>query len=205
MTDSHADLGALAALTELTVAVDYGRAHTTFLVHADGSRAPVARMHKDAAYDHSAAYRVFGGPRLDQLLGHVDNFSAAAADRSPIGRVDHRSRSWRPDLWTFEQHGLAALEGEPVGLANRARRSLPLLDRGVVDTALAFRMHYRSAESAGFELTRHAGVRATYGVRIHDPRISRLLVLACVAHFNTYSTADPRKAVVDLTANPLKA
>ncbi|MEU9041601.1 MULTISPECIES: hypothetical protein [unclassified Kitasatospora] len=193
------------SLTAFTVAIDYGRAHTTFLVHADGSPGPVARMHKDAAYDHSAPYQVFAGPGLGQLIGHVNNFSAIAADRTLIGRVGHRSRSWRHDVWTFDQNGLAVLEGEPVGLANKARGSLPLLGSGVVDAALPFELRYRSAESAGFELTRHAGVRATYAVRIHDPRISRLLVLACVAHFNTYGTADLRKSMVDVTANPLKA
>ncbi|MER7753720.1 hypothetical protein [Kitasatospora sp. NPDC097643] len=193
------------SLSAFTVAIDYGRAHTTFLVHADGAAQPVARMHKDAAYDHSAPYQVFGGPGLDQLLGHVTGFAAIGPDRSPIGKVDHQSRSWRHDLWTFAQQGLAVLEGEPVGLGNKARRSLPLLDRGVVDAALTFKLRYRSAESAGFELTRHAGVRATYSVQVDDPRISRLLVLACVAHFNTYGTADPRKALVDVTANPFKA
>jgi hypothetical protein len=109
------------------------------------------------------------------------------------------------DLFSFEQNGLAPLVGEPAGVADKARRILPVLDWGVVDAAFTFRMRFRSAESAGFEFARQAGVRATYRVRIHDPRIDRVLVLACLHHFNTYGTTDLRKEIVELTSNPFKA
>ncbi|MER5642267.1 hypothetical protein ABT095_35660 [Kitasatospora sp. NPDC002227] len=192
-------------LTEFTVTLDYGRAHTTFLVHVDGQKEPVVRVHKDAAYDHTALFEVRTGPGLDQLAGYVTQSYALAPDRSRIGNVNHKNRSWKHDLFTFEQTGLAPLEGEPVGVANKARRILPGLDWGVVDAALKFEMRFRSAESAGFEFAREAGVRASYTVKVHDPRIDRVLLLACLVHFNTYGTTDLRKGIVDVTANPFKA
>ncbi|WP_158702115.1 hypothetical protein [Kitasatospora sp. MMS16-BH015] len=192
-------------LTEFTVSLDYGRAHTTFLLHVPGQAEPVARMHKEAAYDHAQLYEVRTGPGLDRLAGYVSTFFALAPDRSRIGEVNHESRSWRHDLFTFAQAGLAPLTGEPVGLANKARRTLPVLDWGVVDAALRFEMRYRSAESAGFEFAREAGVRASYTVTVHDPRIDRVLLLACLVHFNSYGTTDLRKGIVDVTANPFKA
>ncbi|MEV5569683.1 hypothetical protein AB0L06_06520 [Spirillospora sp. NPDC052269] len=192
-------------LTEFTVTLDYGRSHTTFLVHVDGQQEPVVRVHKDAAYDHSPPYQVFAGPGLGQLVGYVNDFSAIAPDRRVIGRVEHKNRSWRPDEWTVTQEGFGTLNGEPVGATNKARRALPVLDWGVVDAALSFKMHWHSAQSQGFELARHAGVRATYTVKIHDPRLDRLLVLAALVHFNRFGTSDLRQSVVDVTANPFKA
>ncbi|WP_432003106.1 hypothetical protein [Streptomyces sioyaensis] len=37
---------------------------------------------------------------------------------------------------------------------------------------------------------------------MHDPRVSRLLVLGCLAQFNRYVASDPRKNLVDLVSNP---
>jgi len=197
----------LQALDAFAVSIDYGRAHTTFEVRADGRRDPVARMHKDGAYDTAHPYRVSTGPQFADFAGYVTPFSAMSADGAEIGSVRLRERTLRTDEWTVTQHGLAALTGLPKGLNSRLRHGSPLRlipRQDLADVLLSVRLGFRAPESPGFELTRRVGVRAHYGVRIHDPRVDRLLVLACVAHFNTYASVDPRKAVVDTTANPFK-
>lgn len=199
----------IRSLDSFTVSVDYGRAHTTFNVHADGRREPVARMHKDEAYDHMRKlYGVYTGAQLSELIGYVQPFAAIAADRTPIGKVDHKRQPFGKDHWVFTQNDLGVLTGTAAGISSKAKLTFPLnivLDRAVVDAALAFRLHFRSPESKGFEMAREAGVRATYAVKIHDARVNRLLVLALIAQFNTFVTSDLRKEIVDLTANPFKA
>ncbi|WP_441246527.1 hypothetical protein [Kitasatospora sp. McL0602] len=192
----------IQSLTEFAVSIDYGRNHTTYLIGVDGTQ--VAKLHKDVAHNGRSPYQAFSGPQLDRFEGWVNHFQAMTPDRRIIGTIDHRNRSFRPAEWRFEQAGLAPLSGEPAGLANKARRTLPVLDWGVVDAALTFKMRYRSAESEGFEFTRHAGIRATYTVKIHDPRLDRLLVLAALVYFNSNDTSDPRADIAGLTANPFK-
>jgi hypothetical protein len=193
MTEPPA-LDALDALDDFTVFIDYGRAHTTFNIHADGGHDPVARMHKDAAHDTGHPYRVCTGPEFDCLAGYVTPFSAMSADNAEIGTVRLNERVVRHDEWTVTQHGLGALTGLPAGLNSRLRHGSPLRlipRQDLADVLFSVRLRFRGPQSPGFELARRAGVRARYAVRIHDPRISRLLVLACVLQFNTYASADP--------------
>jgi hypothetical protein len=59
---------------------------------------------------------------------------------------------------------------------------------------LAHSLRYRSSISEGFELTRRPGVNSRYDVRVHDPRIDRLLVLSAVSYFESeHGDADVRK------------
>ncbi|WP_055588266.1 hypothetical protein [Peterkaempfera griseoplana] len=193
------------SLDAFTLTADYGRAHTTFDLHTDGQDAPAARMHKEGAYSSRHPFQVYGGPGLDRLLGQVTPHSARSADGTPIGRVDHRERLLRHPEWTFVQDGLGRLTGEPAGVGSTLRRGTPLhvlLDRPALDTVLATRLRFRAGQSAGFDLTRRAGAAARYALRIHDPRIDRLLVLACVLHFDTYGSTDPRKRAVDRATGP---
>ncbi|AJT68792.1 hypothetical protein [Streptomyces chattanoogensis] len=190
-----------------TVSVEYSRNHTAFHVHTDGRQEPVARMQKDGGYDTRYPYRVYTGAGLDEFAGYVTPFAAMTAERAELGSVRHRERTLRPDDWTFTQHDLGVLTGLPEGGANKLRHGSPLrvvLDHAWGDALFSFKLRFSSAESAGFEFIRLAGVRARYRITVHDPRVSLLLILACVAQFNTYAASDPRKAAVDVTANPLK-
>ncbi|WP_367435259.1 hypothetical protein [Streptomyces celluloflavus] len=187
----------IESLDAFTVTVEYGPSHTTFLLHPKGQREPTARMHKDSAYDARSSLRVYTGARLDEPGGYVSEFEAMTAQRVKMGTIRYRERTWRPDEWTFTQHDLGVLSGLPEGLGSTLRHSFPLravLDHFWGDALFSYRLRFRSPESEGFALVRLAGVRARYKVTVRDPRISRLLVLACVTQFNTYATSDPRKA-----------
>jgi hypothetical protein len=197
----------MQSLDSFTVTAEYGRSHTTFLLHPEGQREPAARMHKDGAYETRYPFRVYSGVGLDELAGYVTEFAAMTAERVEVGTVRHRERTLRPDDWMFTQHDLGVLCGLPEGSGSRLRHSSPLrmvLGHSWGDALFSYRLRFRSAESAGFAFARLAGVRARYTVTVHDPRVSRLLVLACVTQFNTYAATDPRKSAVDLTANPLR-
>ncbi|WP_329116270.1 hypothetical protein [Streptomyces sp. NBC_01465] len=167
---------------------------------------PAARLHKDGAYETRNPYQVHAGQDLAQLLGYVTPFAAVAPDRTEIGTVRNREGGLRKDTWTVTQHGLATFDGTPDGANSKLRHASPLRlipFRELGDNLLSFRLRFRAPQSQGFTVTRRAGVRATYEAKIDDPRVSRLLVLACIVQLNN-DTVDPRKTAVDFTANPFK-
>jgi hypothetical protein len=195
------------SLTAFTVVPEYGRAQTVYRVLVDGQSTPAAVLRKDSVYDSRQPLQAYTGPELSQPAGWVSTIEAMTADRVKLGRVSLRKGSaLRKDHWTFAQVGLPELTGEPVGAGAALRRS-PLrgvLGNGIADGVLSLQLHFGGPESEGFDFTRFSGVKARYGVEIHDPRVSRLLVLACVVHYNVFVDADPRQFAVDVTTNPLK-
>ncbi|MEU9113286.1 hypothetical protein AB0D04_16265 [Streptomyces sp. NPDC048483] len=197
----------IQSLGSFTVSVEYARAHTTFLVKVDGQREPVARMHREVHYEGVRPYTVTAGPGLTECVGYVNEWKALLPDRTTVGTVERKSRTNGADRWTFAQHDLGELAGEPAGAGSRLRHASPLrmaFDAAQVNNVLSHRLRFRSDESAGFEFSRPAGIRSSYVVTVHDPRVSRLLVLSCLAQFNRYVASDPRKNLVDLVSNPLK-
>lgn len=197
----------IQSLSSFTVTADYGRAHTTYNVHVDGQQAPVARMHKDTVYSSSSEYGAYTGPGLGQLAGYVTNFGARSADRTLLGKVDTRRRALREGEWTVIQNGLGELTGESVGVSTKLRRDSRLGNLLAVpasEFAFTTRLHFRSPESAGFELTRLRGVRARYAATIHDDRVNRLLILACVANYAEHHAQDIRLPLAEMTSNPFK-
>ncbi|RXS85658.1 hypothetical protein EST92_07610 [Streptomyces sp. TM32] len=197
----------IESLNSFTVSVEYARAHTTFLVRADGQREPAARVHREVHYEGLRPYTVTAGPGLTECVGHLNEWKAWLPDRTLVGTVEHSRRTNSADRWTFAQHDLGELTGAPVGAGSRLRHASPLrmaFDAVQVNNVLSHRLRFRSHESEGFELSRPAGVRSGYEVTVHDPRVSRLLVLACLVQFNRYVASDPRKNLVDLVSNPLK-
>ncbi|MFJ9721348.1 hypothetical protein ACIRP3_01220 [Streptomyces sp. NPDC101209] len=197
----------LESLTAFTVTADYGRAHTTYNIHVDAERAPVARMHKDAVYSSLSEYRVYTGPALDQLVGYATNFGAKTIDRTALGEVSTHSRTLRDSGWTVVQNDLGELTGESVGASTRLRRDSRLGNLFAVpasEFAFTTRLHFRSSASTGFELTRLRGIRARYAVHIHDVRVNKLLVLACVSHYAERHAQDIRLPLAEMTSNPFK-
>jgi hypothetical protein len=197
----------IQSLSSFTVTANYGRAHTTYNVHVDGQKASVARMHKDTVFSSGGAYRVYTGPGLDQLVGYVTDFRAKSADGAPLGNVETRMRGLRDDKWVVLQNGLGELTGESVGVSTKLRRESRLGYLVAVpasEFAFTTRLHFRSPESAGFELTRHRGVRAKYAATIHDDRVNRLLILACVARYAEHHAQDIRLPLAEFTSNPFK-
>jgi hypothetical protein len=192
-------------LNHFQISFTYRRRETTWLIHQHGGDTPVTRLHKPADPGSRKPYRVYGGPALDHLLGYVAISIALDADGRELGRVRHeRHTSWglrngllTDEDWTVSQPELGTLHGRPAGLGSRARHAIvvgPVLDNLPTDVVLAHSLRYRGATSEGFELTRRPGLTSRYDVRIHDPRVSRLLVLAAVAYFDSeHGDADVRK------------
>lgn len=197
----------IQSLTTFTITADYGRAHTTYNVHVDGHKAPVARMHKDTVYSSESEYRVYTGPGLDHLDGYAHNFAARSVDGTPLGRVHTRTRLLRDDEWIVTQSGLGELIGESVGVGTKFRRDSRVgsfFTVSAAEFAFTTHLHFRSPESTGFELSRLRGVRARYAAHVHDERVNRLLVLACVAQYAEYHAQDIRLPLAEFTSNPFK-
>ncbi|MFE7312280.1 hypothetical protein ACFU7T_04065 [Streptomyces sp. NPDC057555] len=197
----------IQSLNSFTVTVEYARSHTTFLAHVDGRQEPVVRAHREVHYEGARPYTVTAGQGLAECVGFLNEWKAWLPDRTPVGTVERRSRTSSADRWTFAQHDLGELAGEPVGAGSRLRHASPLrmaFDAAQVNNVLAHRLRFRSNASEGFEFSRRAGIRASYEVVVHDARVSRLLVFCCLAQFNRFVASDPRKSLVDLTSNPLK-
>lgn len=125
-------------------------------------------------------------PGLDRLARCVTNFGVRSADRLPLGRVGTHGWALRDGEWTVIQDGLGELTGESVGVGTKLRRDSRLGNHFAVlasEFAFTTRLHIWLPESAGFELARLRGVRARCTATIHDDRVNRLLILACVANY----------------------
>lgn len=196
----------LQQLRAFDVRFEYGLRRTVWLVRAHGApraagpSGPVAKVAKEADPESRRPYRVFEGPALDRPVGTVSQAVALDAEGFEIGRihVESERRLLADDqIWTFTQAGLDPLHGTPRGLASRARHNAVVgeaLENGLTDLLSAHRMRFRAPGSEGFELTRRAGVHSRYRVAVHDDQVNRLLVLACIARFDSeYGTTDVRK------------
>ncbi|MEZ0092792.1 hypothetical protein [Streptacidiphilus sp. EB129] len=192
----------IRTLDAFTVRFEFRVRETTWTVHAKGERAPVARVHRPDGPSSRRPYRVYSGPQLDTEIGLLAGGTAFAPDRTRIGGVVRdrvegvRGQLLQNEVWTFSQVGFGDLAGNPVGLGSRARHTLldDYMDNSVADALLDHRLRYRSDDSSGFELIRRSGMRSRYDVRIHDPRVNRILVLAAVGCFDDlYGDADMRK------------
>ncbi|MGW1914526.1 hypothetical protein ACWCQS_28295 [Streptomyces sp. NPDC002076] len=197
----------IQSLSSFNITAHYGRAHTTYNVHVDSQKAPTARVHKDTVFSSLSEYQVYTGPGLDQLVGYVNSVGAKSIDRTPLGKVEMRKRVGLEDQLTVIQNGLGELTAEPVGVSTKLRRDSRLVNLVATpasEFAFTTRLHFRSAESAGFELTRRRGVRARYAVTVHDDRVDRLLILACVVHYARFHAEDIRQPLAEFTSNPFK-
>lgn len=198
----------IESLTEFTVIPEYHGNRTAYHIHAKDGEAPVAQLRKDDAYDSPVPLQLFTGPGLDQPAGWVTSKAAMGPDRVRVGVVnlDRKVLSGKA-AWTFSQDGLPELRGERVGSAGAIRENWLVRDyltSGLADGVLSFHARFSAPGCAGFELTRPAGLKARYKVRVHDERVSRLLILACIAKYSAFTEVDPRKNLADLTYNPFK-
>lgn len=196
------------SLTEFSVVPEYHRSRTLYHVYARGSRDPVAQARVDRSPDTMRPLQVFTGPGLDQPAGWVNSLTASGPDGVKIGAIDVRRSAVRKDEWIFAQSGLPELHGKRAGVNNALRDGLPVvrdfLIGGLADAALSAHLRFSAAGCAGFEFIRQAGIRTRYKVRVHDDRVSRLLVLAAVVRFDRWDNADPRKDISEMTRNPFK-
>ncbi|MFD5731666.1 hypothetical protein ACFWIY_02400 [Streptomyces sioyaensis] len=111
----------IESLRAFTVSVEYARAHTTFLVRADGQREPVARVHREVHYEGLRPYTVTAGPGLTECVGHLDEWKGWLPDRTLVGTVERSRRTNSADRWTFAQ---------PTGRASSCPGSRPRRPKG---------------------------------------------------------------------------
>ncbi|MEY9878116.1 hypothetical protein ABH931_007641 [Streptacidiphilus sp. MAP12-33] len=214
--DQHAH--AFESLAAFSVRGDYGKNHTTFWVTPAGQSQPVVRMHKDFPLDvYVRPFYVYPVADPQQLLGYVKMGKAWDGQQTEIGAVGNMAWRYDRDKRPIVQHDLGTLtpERQPLtGVKRGVQAAVELVDFFSIggpgldqsDKDAMFSAHVRCAgpTSAGFELVRRAGVTATYDVVVHDPRVSRLLVLAFVDAFNSVSDADVRQTWTWLKRNPFR-
>lgn len=214
----------LQSLTSFTVTADYHRHATTLDVWPEGRPAPEARLHKDGPVLDLDPFRVLTGPRLDEPDGQVSRTGAWAPDGTRIGTVTHlvgrtarkldryqvSPAKLQASRWRVEQVGLPVVSGGPAGAIGRLRfnaltdfllESNVLTGHNPVDYLLPFAFRFAGEGLSGFEISRSAG-RSRLSVTVHDPRIDRRLVLACVVSVNSLHNPTLSQAAVNLTTNP---
>lgn len=194
-------------LSEFTVAPEYHRDRTLYHVRRKDSDL-VAQLRADAPVRNLRnGLQVFTGPALDQPAGWVSWTEAKTPDGVPVGTIGRQNRGSRKESWIFAQADLPELSGELSGATGVLRNNWVLRDAlsdNLVGGTIPLRLRFRGSGCAGFEINRSPGMRAKYRVRIHDERISRLLVLACVVRYNVGHDIDPRKDIIRLTTSPFK-
>lgn len=189
---------AYATDRRLTVRTRHRRRATTFTVRSN--RKPWARLHKDEAFHGDQTLTVTVGPELDKLAGWVGSSWALAPDQSRLGFIDFHESSVRRQNWTFEQPGLPPLTGATAGRATTARYGralgwLPLIR--AMDTLFGYHVRFTAPGCAGFDLFRRPGpLRPRYRLEFHDVRVSPLLALATVVHYDRHLDATPRKKLL---------
>jgi hypothetical protein len=198
----------LESLTRFTVVPEYHRSRTLYHVHVKGTREPVAQARIERAPDTWHPFQVFTGQGLDQLAGWVSSISALGPDKAKIGEVSSRYGALGKEKWTVTQYGLPELQGGRAGVAGALRDGLPVvrgfLIGGVADAALSAHLRFSAQGCAGFEFTRQPGIRTKFRARVHDDRISGLLVLAAILNYDSLYNADLRKEISEISANPFK-
>lgn len=137
------------------------------------------------------------GPQLDQFVGYTGTYGARTPDMTLIGTVERKEREILDARWTVHQEGLATLIGGPAGIGSKIRHTMPLKmfiqeELSFLDV-LSYRIRFAGPGTSGFEITRTAGYHAQFQAKIHDPRINRLLVLACVIEFAANASVNPNQ------------
>lgn len=79
-----------------------------------------------------------------------------------------------------------------------------LVGQNPIDYVVPFKFRFDMAGAPGFEISRHAG-RPTLHVSVHDSRIDRRLVFACVVYINSLHNPTLSQTAVNLSANPRKS
>lgn len=195
-------------LTEFSVIPEYQRNRTFYHVRAQHS-GTVAHLRAEVPVrDLRGGLHVLAGPGLDQPAGWIGWTEAKTASGVTVGTVGrNRGRSGK-DSWIFAQAGMPELTGEFAGASGALRNSRVLRDAlagHLAGGAFPLRLRFTAPGCAGFDIDRPPGLRARYRVHVHDERVSRLLVLACVVRYNIGHDIDPRKDLVRVTTDPFSA
>lgn len=213
---------ALQSLGSFTVTASFERHKTIFEVWPPRQPEPTARLYKDGPLLSRQPFQLLTGLANGEPSGIVTRRGAWTADGTAVGAVldgavvldrlqgltpGPKLPRWR---WRMEQDGLPVLTGRPAGLAARARFNRvtdfllqPPLDTSFLsfgDYVLPFRFRFRAGSLAGFDISRRTG-QARLHVTVHDPRIDRRLVLACVVSISSTHESTIRQTAVNITTN----
>lgn len=187
-------------LTDFEVVPTCKIREVTFDINSSGSSEPVARMVAGKYDEFMNPYTVFVGPGLETVAGVIVNNQAYDKGGVRIGGLDYkyvRHMNSGADI-TFRQNDMMELVGKQVGMLGKIRE-LPLV--GVLDNSdfvggiVLLRYRFRGSGSPGFEMTKTAGVSNRYHFSVHDPKINRLMVLACYALLEGQTSKNPMKGV----------
>lgn len=213
----------LRALTSFSAIVRLHTDRTILDVQPMGGASPVARMSKVGARRKRAAYELFTGPGLKTVAGQLSASGALDAEGRSLGIVNltagrvpdadvHPLRGGlRPDTvsdptrWRVIQPGLPPLSGHAVDRAarlnyNRVTGAMEKVGFGIrMDYAglLTFRF---SAPGCGGFTAAVASRKSRLDVTVHDQRVDRRLVLACLAALTLKVMQTARGEAVDMAS-----
>ncbi|SEM00147.1 hypothetical protein [Streptacidiphilus jiangxiensis] len=203
----------LRELREFTVTHDVGREHSTYWVRVGGHADPVVFLHKDVpVHVEVRPYHAAPAGEPGRLLGYVKLGKAWDAQQVEIGSVQLGKRRTDIHRAPVTQHGLGTLTPRLEGVGAVVHKvakvvewsDLGLLSARQMEAMASVHVRCQGSTSLGFELTRRAGTTGVFDVVVHDPNLSRLLVLAYLDRFNV-SAFDARRAGIGLTTNPFRA
>ncbi|NUS10457.1 MAG: hypothetical protein HOY69_03445 [Streptomyces sp.] len=196
------EMAELQPLTTFVVDVRPQVRRTTFDVRPAPAAPPVAQLVKHRPLNRPASYELFTGPGLAVPAGRLSESGALDADGRPVGVVNltggkyedarvnplngafHTYTESNPTRWHVVQPGLPRLAGRPASRASRMayNKVTDVLGKVGYDIkgtwlgAMAFT--YGAPGCDGFTVS--LGRRGRFDVTVHDSRVDRRLVLACV-------------------------
>lgn len=221
MMPSGSGAGELQALSSFRVKVRMSRKQTILEVTTAGKEEPVARMAKVGPLRKRAAYELFTGPGLKTPAGTLSASGALDADGAPVGIVNLSGTAVpdsdihplsgghvayagaNPTKWRFIQPDLPPLKGQAVDVATRLLNNPATDAAGSVgfstwmpDYVVPQTFRYSAPGCDGFTVALTSR-KARLDVTVHDPRVDRRLILACVAALTLLVMQHPRRDVLD--------
>jgi hypothetical protein len=195
---------ALSALTTFTTTVTSHPDRTTLDVSTSRQAPPLARLSKAGPLRKRAAYELFTGPDLKEVAFQVTASGAQTLEGVPVGIVNlsggkvpdgqihpmsgsHQTYVVNnPTRWRVVQPGLPVLTGKAGNRGTRLRynRVTELSQNAGVELwtpefLMEMNFRFRAPGNEGFTVKLSAR-RARFEVTVHDPRVDRVLVCACL-------------------------
>lgn len=211
----------LRALTSFSAKVRLSTSRTILDVLPAEGAPPVARMTKVGPLRKRAAYELFTGPGLKTVAGQLSPSGALDAEGRSLGIVNltagrvpdadvhplhgglRTNAVADPRRWRVVQPGLPPLSGQPVDRAARLNYNHVT---GVMDKiGFGIKVDYRGILTFRFSAPGCEGFtvavtsrKARHDVTVHDERVDRRLILACLAALTLKVMETARGEAVDM-------
>jgi hypothetical protein len=210
----------LQSLTSFGATVILRTDRTVLDILPAGASQPVARMTKVGALRKRAAYELWTGPQLTSPAGQLSASGAMDIAGTPVGIVNLSGgkkadvdihplsgglRSYasdNPTKWRVIQPGLPPLNVRALDRRTRRRhnRAAEVVDTIGLPNPYAFgpqAFGFSGPGCAGFTVTLYAS-KSRMDITVHDQRVDRRLILACLAALTLKCMDNMRGDITDL-------